>query len=67
MGKCFCVTKMGKNYSNWEMITDQFISDSEREEKSHNTVYMPFGIEYRYRIATRWDLKLAIDGLLGFG
>jgi outer membrane protein OmpA-like peptidoglycan-associated protein len=41
----------------------EFISDSERDEKSHNTVYMPFGIEYRYRIATRWDLKFAIDGL----
>jgi len=32
-----------------------------REEKSHNSVYMPFGLEWRYRFAERWDLKIAAD------
>ena len=39
----------------------QFITDEKKAEKSHNTVYMPFGIEWRYRFAERWDLKLALD------
>ncbi len=39
----------------------QFLSDKEKEEKSHNTVYMPFGVEWRYRFAERWDLKIAMD------
>ena len=41
----------------------QFIKDSEKQEKSHNTVYMPFGIEWRYRFAERWDFKAAIDAV----
>lgn len=39
----------------------QFISQSEKDENIHNTVYMPFGLEWRYRFAERWDFKLALD------
>ena len=39
----------------------QFISQDERDEKSHNTVYLPFGIEWRYRIGERWDIKVGLD------
>ncbi len=41
----------------------QFLSDDEKDEKSHNEVYLPFGIEWRYRFAERWDLKVGLDAL----
>jgi OOP family OmpA-OmpF porin len=41
----------------------QFINDEAKAEKSHNEVYMPFGLEWRYRFAERWDLKIAIDAM----
>jgi len=41
----------------------QFITDEEKDEKSHNTVYMPFGLEYRRRFAERWDFKVAVDAI----
>jgi OOP family OmpA-OmpF porin len=34
-----------------------------KAEKTHNSVYMPFGLEWRYRFAERWDLKVAADFL----
>lgn len=34
-----------------------------KKEKTHNSVYMPFGLEWRYRFAERWDFKVAADFL----
>jgi len=37
------------------------LSPEERQEKSHNAVLLPFGIEWRYRLSERLDFKAALD------
>lgn len=44
-------------------IYPKFLSQKQKEEKSHNEVFMPFGIEWRYRLSERWDMKLAVDAI----